>query len=181
MATTKTLPPISQTGPDALNGAAGAALLKNIVREAEEIERDCRIAVQCHGAAATKWGRVYYLLGLPTTMLAALAGITALNDQPALAAFLAIGATISAAVNTFLNAGQTTTAHAKKRSEYEQLKNEIRHFRTITLETNRPVRELIRELTRYSARRDVINLEAPQVASRVHATATAQLAPKEGG
>jgi len=44
-----------------------------------------------------------------------------------------IAATISAAANTFLNAGQIATEHAKKPSGYEQLKKDIRHFQNITL------------------------------------------------
>jgi len=92
-----------------------------------------------------------------------------LKANPWIAAGLAIAATISAAVNTFLNAGQIANAHAKKRSEYEQLKNEIRHFRNITLELQRPALELVREITHYSHTRDVLNLESPQVSNRSYA------------
>jgi hypothetical protein len=80
----------------------------------------------------------------------------------------AIAATISAVANTFPNAGQIATAHAQNRSEYEQLKNEIRHFRNITLKLNRPELEVVRELGSYSHTRDVLNLESPQVSSRTY-------------
>jgi hypothetical protein len=160
-------------------GGVSGVLRERILREAEEIERDCRIAVHCHGRAAWMWNWAYYLLGLPTAIFAALSGVSAVNGQTTLAAALAVAATVSAAANTFLNAGQTTNAHAKKRSEYEQLKNEVRHFRTITMETHRPERELLRELTRHSARRDVLNLESPQVSNRAHEEALRRNPPAE--
>jgi hypothetical protein len=152
------------------NGTASTLLQQRIHNEAWEIERDCRVAVACHANAARRWNAAYYVLGLPTAIFAALAGVSAINDQRILAAALAVAATVSAAANTFLNAGQTATAHAKKRSEYEQLKNEVRHFRNITME-HRPQRELLRELNSYLGRRDVLNLESPQVSSRERANA----------
>lgn len=150
-------------------GPLSADLRDRIERESKEIEADCRVAVRCHAAAAGTWTFVYYALGLPTVVFAGLAGITALKANPWVAAALAVAATISAAVNTFLNAGQIANAHAKKRSEYEQLKNEIRHFRNITLELERPALELVRELTQHSHTRDVLNLESPQVSNRSYA------------
>jgi hypothetical protein len=167
-----------ESGAASVNGLSGL-LRERILREAEEIERDCRIAVHCHGRAAWLWNWAYYLLGLPTAIFAALSGVSAVNGQTTLAAALAVAATVSAAANTFLNAGQTTNAHAKKRSEYEQLKNEVRHFRTITMETHRPERELLRELSRHSARRDVLNLESPQVSNRAHEKALRRNPPAE--
>ena len=160
-------------------GGVTGLLRERILGEAEEIERDCRIAVQCHGRAAYLWNWAYYLLGLPTAIFAALSGVSAVNGQTTVAAALAVAATVSAAANTFLNAGQTTNAHAKKRSEYEQLKNEVRHFRTITMETHRPERELLRELTRHGARRDVLNLESPQVSNRAHEAALRRHSPPD--
>ena len=59
--------------------------------------------------------------------------------------------------------------------EYEQLKNEIRLFRNITLPTQRLERELFRELARHSKTRDVLNLESPQVSNRAHRKAARAL------
>jgi len=152
-----------------LVGPISDDLRVRIEQETSEIEDDCRIAVRCHAAAASKWTIIYYALGLPTVVFAGLAGITALKANAWVAAGLAIAATISAAANTFLNAGQIANAHAKKRSEYEQLKNEIRHFRNITLEMQRPALEVVKELTHHSHTRDVLNLESPQVSTRSYA------------
>lgn len=164
----------AQDGADT-NGDAQTALREKIVSETKHIEKDCRVAVRCHGTAATRWTHLYYVLGLPTAVLAALAGVSAINDLPVLAAALATLATVFAATNTFLNAGQMANAHGKKRSEYEQLKNEIRLFRNITLPTQRLERELFRELARHSKTRDVLNLESPQVSNRAHRKAARAL------
>jgi len=148
-----------------LVGPVSRDLRARIEVETTEIEDDCRVSVRCHAAAATTWNITYYALGLPTVIFAGLAGLTALKANPWVAAGLAIAATISAAVNTFLNAGQIANAHGKKRSEYEQLKNEVRHFRNITLEMQRPALEVVKELTHLSHTRDVLNLESPQVST----------------
>ena len=177
MATTKPLgpapeePALEEEPEEAaqLVGPISDDLRVRIEQETSEIEDDCRIAVRCHAAAASKWTIIYYALGLPTVVFAGLAGITALKANAWVAAGLAIAATISAAANTFLNAGQIANAHAKKRSEYEQLKNEIRHFRNITLEMQRPALEVVKELTHHSHTRDVLNLESPQVSTRSYA------------
>src|SRR5918911_2431520 len=104
---TRPLRQSSAKGDAASNGSVPGAgvsglLRERILREADEIEHDCRIAVHCHGRAAWRWHWAYYALGLPTAVFAALAGISAVNDQPTLAAALAVAATVSAAANTFL-------------------------------------------------------------------------------
>src|SRR4051794_1330121 len=122
-----------------VEGVPPARLRERVEKETQEIETDCRVAVHCHARAGTMWNSLYYVLGLPTAVLATLAGISAFNDKTNIATGFAVAAAISAAANTFLNAGQIATAHTKKRSEYEQLKNEIRHFRNITLELDPPL------------------------------------------
>ena len=179
MATTKPSGHEREREPANTNGAVSRLLRDRILQEAQEIEGDCRVAVHCHAVAASRWNWAYYLLGLPTVILAALAGASALSEHPQWAAGLAIAATVSAAANTFLNAGQTASAHAKKRSEYEQLKNEVRHFRNVTVETDRPERELIEELTLHGHKRDALNIESPQVSRRAYRNAKQNREPKE--
>ena len=108
-------------------------LRQKIIGEAKDIEFDCRVAARCHSRAATFWLIIHYALGLPAAVLAAVAGISAIADHPTWAAILAISSAVVAGMNTFLNPGQMTQGHSKKRSEYEHLKNDVRHFRNITL------------------------------------------------
>ena len=178
MATTRPLGTAPEEEIVRSQSVVSGALHDRIELETREIEDDCRVAVRCHAYAASKWTYVYYMLGLPTVILAALAGLSAINKQNVLAAVLAIAVTIFAAANTFLNAGEQSNAHAKKRSEYEQLKNEIRQYRHITLGMGLPDHQLIDELTQYSHRRDVLNIESPQVTHRAyrHAKEKAQAA-----
>ena len=166
MATADPLNPASVEDLVPIEGVPPARLRERVEKETREIETDCRVAVHCHARAGTMWNYLYYLLGLPTTVLATLAGISAFNDKTNIATGFAVAAAISAAANTFLNAGQIATAHAKKRSEYEQLKNEIRHFRNITLELDHPLQQVVGALKHFSHRRDVLNLESPQVSNR---------------
>jgi hypothetical protein len=142
---------------------------------AREIENDARIAASCHFSAATFWYTLYYALGLPTSVLAAVAGVAALRDHTLVAAGLAIGVAALSAATTFLNAGERAHAHSKKRAQYEELKNAIRFFRTVTIAMTQSDDELATELARHARTRDTLNRDSPQVRQKFFLRATAAI------
>ena len=128
-----------------------------------EIERDARISARCHFRAANFWSTVFYLLGLPTTVLAAVAGVSALSEHTTAAAILAITVAALSAATTFLNAGERAHAHDKKRAEYEGLKNRARHFRTVDGPLIYNEEKLVGAFKQLDASRDLLQRESPQV------------------
>jgi len=142
-----------------------ARLRSQIVAETKHIERDCRVASTSHFAAATFWTTLY-LLGIPATIVAGVAGLTALADHTLVAATLAIVATALTATTTFLNAGEKAHAHGRKRFQYEELKNDVRVFREVTMKLKHGDGELHRDLMQLCKLRNRLNRDSPQVRQR---------------
>lgn len=143
-----------------------ARLRSQIVTETKHIERDCRVASTSHFAAATYWTTLYYVLGIPATIVAGVAGLSALADHALTAAILAITATALTATTIFLNAGEKAHAHGKKRFQYEELKNDVRVFREVTMPMMHDEDELHRELMQLCKIRNRLNRDSPQVRQR---------------
>ena len=162
-----------------LTAGTGALVRKRVLIAAREIETDARIAASCHFSAATFWYTLYYALGLPTSVLAAVAGVAALRDHTLVAAVLAIGVSALSAATTFLNAGERAHAHSKKRAQYEELKNAIRFFRTVTVAITKSEDELATEVARHARTRDTLNRDSPQVRQKFFVRASAAIAPSD--
>ena len=152
-----------------------ARLRSQIVAETKHIERDCRVASTSHFAAATFWTTLYYLLGIPATIVAGVAGLTALADHTLVAATLAIVATALTATTTFLNAGEKAHAHGRKRFQYEELKNDVRVFREVTMKLIDDDDDLHRELMQLCKLRNRLNRDSPQVRQRAVARVAREL------
>ena len=150
-----------------------ARLRSQIVAETKHIERDCRVASTSHFAAATFWTTLY-LLGIPATIVAGVAGLTALADHTLVAATLAIVATALTATTTFLNAGEKAHAHGRKRFQYEELKNDVRVFREVTMKLIDDD-DLHRELMQLCKLRNRLNRDSPQVRQRAVARVAREL------
>jgi hypothetical protein len=154
----------------ASNGATprtSPRLRAQVVAETRHIERDCRVASTAHFAAATFWTSIYYLLGIPATIVAGLAGLSALANHSELAAILAIAATALTATTTFLNAGEKAHAHAKKRFQYEELKNDVRVFRDVSMALIDNDRALHAELLTFAKLRNRLNRDSPNVRQKL--------------
>ena len=168
-------------GVPASNGkrALTPRLRAQIVNETKHIERDCRVASTSHFAAATFWNTLYYVLGIPATIVAGVAGLTALADHTLVAAVLAITATALTATTTFLNAGEKAHAHGRKRFQYEELKNDVRVFREVTMKLIDDDEEMHRELMQLCKLRNRLNRDSPQVRQRAVMRIARQLEREE--
>ena len=100
--------------------------------EAKRIEEDARFSSKGHFEAATAWDRWHLLIGLPTSIVAAIAGVSALSDLPVLAGILALLVATTSAVFTFLNPKERAAGHLRAGNAYKALQNDARIFREIT-------------------------------------------------
>jgi hypothetical protein len=98
--------------------------------------------------------------------VAGVAGLTALADHTLVAATLAIAATALTATTTFLNVGEKAHAHGRKRFQYEELKNDVRVFREVTMKLIDDDGDLHRELMQLCKLRNRLNRDSPQVRQR---------------
>ena len=149
--------------------------LPAIVERARHIERETAISALAQRMAADRWGWIFYLLGIPSVVLAAVAGASALADHPNLAAGLALGAAVASAVTTFMKPGDQADAHRRSSSRFRSIENEARNFWEVQCAGAASTDELERDLDALTTKWNTENEEAPHVWSRLYNRAKAQL------
>lgn len=139
--------------------------------EADRIEEDALNSMKGHFNDGSFWAKIHMLLGVPSVILAAWAGIEALSNTPKITALLALAAAALTAVNTFLKPQSTAQQHKSSGREYNKLKNRARYFRESQLlfldekDATKTLEELIEV-------RDQLNTISPDISRRSYEKAT---------
>jgi hypothetical protein len=94
--------------------------------EARRIERETACSAFAHQMATSAWRKIYFALGVPTTVLAAIAGASALAHYSIAAAVLALLAAVASALMTFTNPAGQVAEHRKASSRYQAVANRAR-------------------------------------------------------
>ena len=149
--------------------------LRAIVERARHIERETSISALAQRMAANLWNSIFYLLGIPSVVLAAVAGASALADHPNLAAGLALGAAATSAVTTFMKPGEQADAHRRSSSRYRSIENEARNFWEVQCADTASADGLKRDLDALTTKWNKENEAAPHVWSRLYNRAKEQL------
>lgn len=110
-------------------------ILEEYRKEALRIEEDSIHSAKGHYNAADRWRYCHLWIGIPSSLLAAISGVSALEGSTVLAGSLAIAVAAVAAVNTFLNPGERAATHRRCGGEYLSLRNKSRIFVNITTRT----------------------------------------------
>jgi hypothetical protein len=106
----------------------------SIVSEIERIENDAMVRSRYCYAKGTVLTRIHYALGLPSIILSAVAGATALtNRAPLFAGLCAFAATVLTALQTWLHPDQTRTWYRSQAIAFEDLESEARILRGLDL------------------------------------------------
>lgn len=134
-----------------------------IVAEAKRIEEDATFSAKGHFEAARRWGSVHLWIGIPTTLVAAIAGVSALSDYRGLAAVLSLLVAASSAVFTFLNSESRAARHLRAGNAYKALQNDARIFYEVQCQQGRRPTELSATLLELNKTRNKLNNESPQV------------------
>src|SRR5204863_6141172 len=103
-----------------------------VATEAKRIERETRSAALAHRMATSAWRRIYFVLGVPTTVLAAVAGASALAHYRVVAAVFALSAAVASALMTFMNPAGQVADHRKAGSRYQAIGNRARLLWQVT-------------------------------------------------
>jgi hypothetical protein len=139
-----------------------------VITEAKRIEEDTLYSSKRHFEAAAIWNRVNLSLGLPSAIVSALAGASALSTfdhHGEVAAFLALFVAAATGTLTFLNPSDRASTHQAFGNRYNELRNRSRIF--AELEAPGAERaELLATLGELNALRDALNGEAPQAPKR---------------
>lgn len=99
--------------------------LEVIFTETAEIEYEAAIAATAHYRSGRTWAQVNLMLGIPTSMLAAISGVSAVTEQNIyLTGGMAILVACLTSINTFLNPGEALNSHRKAKTIYDNIRRE---------------------------------------------------------
>jgi hypothetical protein len=104
---------------------------------------------------------VHLILGIPASVLAAVASISAFNDLPLLAGALAIVVAALSAVSTFLNPAEKAQAHHLAGARFTGLRSQVRYLREVALLTSKTPDELASALESLIVTKDDLNQKSP--------------------
>ena len=136
-----------------------------IVKEAKRIEENCLHTSKSHFVAANFWNNFHLWIGIPTIILAAIAGTIAFADfsyHNLIAGIISIIVTILTAVTTFLNPKENSKTHHNAGSNYDSLLTRVRIFWTIDCRIEESIDVLTSKLKDFSEQRERLNHDCSQ-------------------
>lgn len=155
------------SGPAATDQGKIAALRK----EAERLEEDTTYSSKGHFNAEDTWVRRNYWLGVPATILGAVAGATLIKSQPEWATAFTLMASLLTGLMTFLKPNERAALHRAAAGQFLALRNEARFFREIELLQSDRLDKLSDRLKALSAARNELNLKSPSIPRRAFVAA----------
>lgn len=141
-------------------------ILAKLATEAHRIEEDTEHSAKGHFNAAERWGRYHLAIGLPSAVLAAIAGGTAFSDLPEVAGSLAILSTALTTVLTFLKPSEHSENHKAVAGQYLALRNQTRLFRELDLAETEDLSLAKKRLIELASARDELNQASPSIVRR---------------
>jgi hypothetical protein len=141
-------------------------LKTKLIEEACRIEEDTEHSAKGHYNAANRWSRYHLWIGLPSAVLAAIAGGTAFNNMAALAGILAILSTALTTVLTFLKPSEHSENHKAVAGQYLSLRNQSRIFREIEIDESEDISIYKKRLIKLATHRDELNTSSPAISRK---------------
>jgi len=141
-------------------------LLTKLSAEAHRIEENTEHPARGHFNAAERWGLYHLAIGLPSAVLAAIAGGTAFADLPEVAGSLAILSTAMTTVLTFLKPSEHAENHKAVAGQYLALRNQTRLFRELDLEATSDPDSVKKRLVELASTRDDLNQASPGISRK---------------
>jgi len=138
---------------------------EKIIKEAKRIEEDSLYSSKGHFYAAQFWTNLHLWIGVPATIMAAIAGASALSqfdNHQIIAGVLAILVAALSAVSTFINPNEKAAIHHGAGNRYNSLKNRVRIFSEVDVEMESD-ESLLAKFRTLSAQRDELNEKSPQI------------------
>ena len=136
-----------------------------IVKEAKRMEENCLHTSKSHFVTAHFWNNFHLWIGIPTIILAAIAGTIAFADfqyHNLIAGIISIIVTILTAVATFLNPKESSNTHHNAGSNYDSLLTRVRIFWTIDCRREESIDVLAGKLKEFSEQRERLNRDCSQ-------------------
>ncbi|MDI1337498.1 MAG: SLATT domain-containing protein [Lacunisphaera sp.] len=137
--------------------------LEQIKAEASRIEEDSLYSAKGHWEAAKPWEHRHLWLGIPTTVCAAVAGVSAFSNHPILSGAFSVIVAVGTALVTFVNPSERHRRHSDAGNSYKALSNQSRIFRTIDCDIETDLSALTAKLKDLAQHRDDLNQGSPLI------------------
>ena len=135
---------------------------EEIINEAKRVEESCLYSAKGHFVCAHFWSGFHLYIGIPSVVLAGVAGTTAFTDLPVIAGVTAVIVTILTSISTFLNPKERSSSHFTAANSYDSLQSKTRRFWSIECKSEQE-NVLTHKLGSLSEERDRINRESLQI------------------
>ena len=139
---------------------------ESIIAEAKRIEENCLYTSKSHFAAAQFWSSFHLRIGIPTVVMAAIAGASVLSqfgNYIVIAGVISIVIAVLTAMTTFLNPRERASSHLSAANNYDSLLSKTRIFWTIECWQDDSDVVLTQKLRDLSEERNRLNRDCPQV------------------
>jgi hypothetical protein len=137
--------------------------MEEVIKESKRIEEDCIRSSKGHFVAANFWSNFHLIVGIPSVVLACIAGTSSFINLPIYAGVISIIVAVLTSIATFLNPKERAGSHFTAGNNYTSLQSTIRRFWSIECKNNEPIKLLIHKLEEYSFTRDRLNRESTQI------------------
>ena len=141
---------------------------EKIIKELKRIEEDALCSSKSHFNAAQIWANWHLWLGIPATVLSAIAGVSALSQfdyHDIVAGILAILVAGITVLITFLNPNERAEIHINAGNAYDQLRNNTRIVYEIDAESG-VITPLTEKLKQLNNKRSELNSQFPRPSIR---------------
>lgn len=132
-------------------------ILEVIGRESTDIEKEAAIAAHSHFLSSRRWEKTNLALGIPSTALAGIAGLTILAEKfpPIVTGIVAILAAFLSGASTVLSPGDRATSHRTANTTFNAIRREASLLRDVDAQlvkdgdedTAKQLADKLRELT----------------------------------
>lgn len=140
-----------------------------IIREAARLEEDVLFSSKEHLITAAWWRTLHLWLGIPTVIMSAIVGATAISKYQTthewvaiVVGVMSITVAILSGLSTFFNPNERQAAYHNAGTSFDKLWNDLRQFRTIHCWEATPLTELVAKLDLLTQRKADLNQKCPQ-------------------
>lgn len=135
---------------------------EEIIREAKRLYENCLYTSKSHFIEARFWHNLHLWIGVPTVIMAGIAGTLAFAEFRNLAGGLSIVLVVLTSITTFLNPKEQANSHRIAGNNYDSLMTKARIFWSIDCWREESDVILTERLKVYYEERGRLNRECPQ-------------------
>lgn len=135
---------------------------EEIIREAKRLYENCLYTSKSHFIEARLWQSLHLWIGVPTVIIAGVAGTLAFADFRQIAGSLSILLVVLTSITTFLNPKEQANSHLTAGNNYDALMTKARIFWSIECWQEDSDIILTDRIKSHSEERDRLNREYPQ-------------------